>query len=111
MKDRLADTGFDRLPAELVDRLTESFSWFLRIEAFGGGILLMSTVTALALLLGPAALYRALQLGREGAHDRGTIMATDTAFVIGCLSLLGRRIPQNLSHPRKPRPSLHPRTG
>ena len=46
MKDRLADTGFDRLPAELVDRLTESFSWFLRIEAFGGGILLMSTVTA-----------------------------------------------------------------
>jgi Na+/H+ antiporter NhaA len=110
MKDRLADTRFDRLPAQLVDRRTQSSSWFLRIEAFGGGILLMSTVTALALLLGPAALYRALQLGREGAQDRGTIMATDSAFVIGYLSLLGWRIPQNLSHPRKPRPSLHPRT-
>ena len=85
MKDRLADTGFDRLPAELVDRLTESFSWFLRIEAFGGGILLMSTVTALALLLGPAALYRALQLGREGAHDRGTIMAVPYRIWNGAL--------------------------
>jgi NhaA family Na+:H+ antiporter len=170
-QDRQADTGLDRLPVELVDRLTKPFAWFLRIEALGGGILLLSTVAALALsnspwaqpflsawelpvglrvgsfefarssrewindglmtlfffvvalelkrelvlgelrsprlaafsiaaalggMLVPAALYLTLQLGREGVHGWGTVMATDTAFVIGCLALLGRRIPQSL---------------
>ncbi len=170
-QNRLADTEFDRLPVELVDRLTKPFAWFLRIEALGGGILLLFTVAALALsnspwahsflsawevpvgirigsfefarssrewindglmtffffvvalelkrelvrgelrsprmaafsiaaalggMLVPAALYLTLQLGREGAHGWGTVMATDTAFVIGCLALLGRRIPQSL---------------
>ena len=170
-QDRQADTGLDRLPVELVDRLTKPFAWFLRIEALGAGILLLSTVAALALsnspwaqpflsawelpvgirvgsfefarssrewindglmtlfffvvalelkrelvlgelrsprmaafsiaaalggMLVPAALYLALQLGREGVHGWGTVMATDTAFVIGCLALLGRRIPQSL---------------
>jgi NhaA family Na+:H+ antiporter len=47
-------------------------------------------------MLVPAALYLTLQLGREGVHGWGTVMATDTAFVIGCLALLGRRIPQSL---------------
>ena len=170
-QDRPADTGLDRLPVELVDRLTKPFAWFLRIEALGGGVLLLFTVAALALsnspwahpflsawelpvgigvgsfefarssrewindglmtlfffvvalelkrelvlgelrsprmaafsiaaalggMLVPAALYLTLQLGREGAHGWGTVMATDTAFVIGCLALLGRRIPQSL---------------
>jgi NhaA family Na+:H+ antiporter len=170
-KDRQADTRLDRLPVEIVDRLTKPFAWFLRIEALGGGILLVSTVAALVLsnspwvhpflsawelpvgirvgsfefarssrewindglmtlfffvvalelkrelvlgelrspriaafsiaaalggMLVPAALYLTLQLGREGAHGWGTVMATDTAFVIGCLALLGRRIPQSL---------------
>ena len=170
-QDRQAGTGLDRLPVEIVDRLTKPFAWFLRIEALGGGILLVSTVAALALsnspwahsflsawelpvgirvgslefarswrewineglmtlfffvvalelkrelvlgelrsprmaafsiaaalggMLVPAALYLTLQLGREGAHGWGTVMATDTAFVIGCLALLGRRIPQSL---------------
>jgi hypothetical protein len=36
-QDRLADTGLDRLPVELVDRMTKPFAWFLRIEALGGG--------------------------------------------------------------------------
>jgi NhaA family Na+:H+ antiporter len=163
--------GLDRLPSEFVDRLTKPFAWFLRIEALGGGILLLSTVAALALsnspwahpflsawelpvglrigsfefvrssrewindglmtlfffvvalelkrelvmgelrsprmaafsvaaalggMLVPAALYLTLQLGREGVHGWGTVMATDTAFVIGCLAVLGRRIPQSL---------------
>jgi NhaA family Na+:H+ antiporter len=48
-QDRLADTGLDRLPVELVDRLTKPFAWFLRIKALSGGILLLSTVAALAL--------------------------------------------------------------
>jgi NhaA family Na+:H+ antiporter len=170
-QDRLADTGLDRLPVEVVDRLAKPFAWFLRIEALGGGILLLFTVAALALsnspwahpflnawelpvgirigsfefarssrewindglmtffffvvalelkrelvrgelrsprmaafsiaaalggMLVPAALYLTLQVGREGVHGWGTVMATDTAFVIGCLALLGRRIPQSL---------------
>jgi NhaA family Na+:H+ antiporter len=44
----------------------------------------------------PAALYLVLQWGQEGAHGWGVVMATDTAFVIGCLAILGRRIPQSL---------------
>jgi NhaA family Na+:H+ antiporter len=170
-QDRLADTGLDRLPVELVDRLTKPFAWFLRIKTVSGGILLLSTVAALLLsnspwahaflgawelpvgirvgsfefarssrewindglmtlfffvvalelkrelvtgelrslrmaafsiaaalggMLVPAALYLMLQLGREGAHGWGTVMATDAAFVIGCLALLGRRIPHSL---------------
>jgi len=170
-QDRQVTAGRDRLPAELVDRLTKPFAWFLRIETFSGGVLLLSTVVALALsnspwadaysnvwelslgirigsfefarssrewindglmtlfffvvalelkrelvlgelreprkaafsiaaalggMLVPAALYLTLQLGREGVDGWGTVMATDTAFVIGCLALLGRRIPQNL---------------
>ena len=170
-RNPLAEFGLDRLPAELVDRLTRPFAWFLRIEALGGGLLLLATIAALALanspwseafldtwelpvgvrlgsfelarslrewindglmtlfffvvalelkrelvlgelrsprtaafsiaaalggMLVPAALYLVLQQGREGAHGWGTVMATDTAFVIGCLALLGRRIPQNL---------------
>jgi NhaA family Na+:H+ antiporter len=166
-----ADSGLDRLPRELVDRLTKPFGRFLHIEALGGGLLLLATVAALVLsnspwaqafasawelpvglrigafefarssrewindglmtlfffvvalelkrelvlgelrsprtaafsiaaalggMLVPAALYLTLQLGREGAHGWGTVMATDTAFVIGCLALLGRRIPQSL---------------
>jgi Na+:H+ antiporter, NhaA family len=37
-----------------------------------------------------------MQWGQEGAHGWGIAMATDTAFVIGCLAVLGRRIPQSL---------------
>ena len=47
-------------------------------------------------MLVPAALYVALQSGLPGAHGWGTVMATDTAFVIGCLALLGSRAPQAL---------------
>jgi NhaA family Na+:H+ antiporter len=37
-----------------------------------------------------------LQWGQPGQNGWGTVMATDTAFVIGCLALLGKRIPQSL---------------
>ena len=55
-----------------------------------------SIAAALGGMLVPAALYLLLQLDEAGAHGWGTVMATDTAFVIGCLALLGRRIPQSL---------------
>jgi NhaA family Na+:H+ antiporter len=44
----------------------------------------------------PAAIYLFLQSGQAGAVGWGTVMATDTAFVIGALALLGTRIPQIL---------------
>ncbi|PLX81315.1 MAG: Na+/H+ antiporter NhaA [Desulfuromonas sp.] len=47
-------------------------------------------------MLVPAVLYLLLQVGQPGQHGWGTVMATDTAFVIGCLALLGSRIPQSL---------------
>ena len=40
--------------------------------------------------------HLAMQAGQPGQHGWGTVMATDTAFVIGCLALLGSRIPQAL---------------
>ncbi|TDG14201.1 Na+/H+ antiporter NhaA [Seongchinamella unica] len=166
-----ANSGVTRLPKEFVDRLTNPFVRFLRIETAGGAILLFFTVAALALsnspwydsfehlwetqvglqfgslefarslrewindglmtlffflvalelkrelvlgelskprmaalsiaaalggMIVPAAIYLALQAGQPGQHGWGTVMATDTAFVIGCLALLGSRIPQSL---------------
>jgi NhaA family Na+:H+ antiporter len=44
----------------------------------------------------PASLFLLLAGGGAGAHGWGTVMATDTAFVIGCLAILGPRIPQSL---------------
>src|SRR5690606_13435480 len=55
-----------------------------------------SITAALGGMAVPAALYLTLQHGQEGVHGWGTVMATDTAFVIGCLAFLGRRIPQSL---------------
>jgi NhaA family Na+:H+ antiporter len=51
---------------------------------------------ALGGMLVPVALYLALTVGKPGMHGWGTVMATDTAFVIGCLALFGARIPPAL---------------
>jgi len=56
----------------------------------------LSIAAALGGMLVPAALYLMLQSGQPGQQGWGTVMATDTAFVIGCLTLLGSRIPHNL---------------
>jgi NhaA family Na+:H+ antiporter len=56
----------------------------------------LSIAAAAGGMLTPAALYVALQSGLPGAHGWGTVMATDTAFVIGCLALLGQRAPHGL---------------
>lgn len=55
-----------------------------------------SVAAALGGMLVPAALFAAVAQGTPGARGWGIVMATDTAFVIGALALLGRRIPRNL---------------
>jgi Na+:H+ antiporter, NhaA family len=47
-------------------------------------------------MLVPAIFYLLLQLDQPGQNGWGTVMSTDTAFVIGCLALLGARIPPSL---------------
>jgi NhaA family Na+:H+ antiporter len=56
----------------------------------------LSIAGAVGGMLMPAALYLTLQSAHPGASGWGTVMATDTAFVIGCLALMGSRIPQSL---------------
>lgn len=51
---------------------------------------------ALGGMLVPVSIYLALMAGQPGLHGWGTVMATDTAFVIGCLALFGSRIPGDL---------------
>jgi NhaA family Na+:H+ antiporter len=56
----------------------------------------LSFAGALGGMVVPASMYLFLMAGKAGVHGWGTVMATDTAFVIGCLALLGSRIPPTL---------------
>ena len=51
---------------------------------------------ALGGMLVPAGIYLALQIGQPGQSGWGVVMATDIAFVVGCLALLGKRAPHSL---------------
>jgi NhaA family Na+:H+ antiporter len=51
---------------------------------------------ALGGMIVPVSIYLILVAGEPGMHGWGTVMATDTAFVIGCLALFGSRIPPAL---------------
>ena len=51
---------------------------------------------ALGGMIAPAALYLLLQHGTPGGRGWGIPMATDIAFVVGCLAVLGKRIPVSL---------------
>ena len=44
----------------------------------------------------PAGVYLAFQFGQPAARGWGIPMATDIAFVVGCLAVLGSRVPHNL---------------
>lgn len=56
----------------------------------------LSLIAALGGMLVPALFYWLFMSGHQGQHGWGTVMATDTAFAIGCLALLGKRIPKSL---------------
>ena len=51
---------------------------------------------ALGGMVGPTVVYLSLQLGTPGENGWGIPMATDIAFVVGCLAILGKRIPNTL---------------
>jgi NhaA family Na+:H+ antiporter len=56
----------------------------------------LSIAAAAGGMIVPAGIYLALQGGEIGHAGWGTVMATDTAFVVACLALLRERIPQSL---------------
>lgn len=56
----------------------------------------LPVAAALGGMLVPALLYTAVNFGGEGRHGWGIPMATDIAFAMGVLALLGRRAPFSL---------------
>ncbi|MBC7990819.1 MAG: Na+/H+ antiporter NhaA, partial [Luteimonas sp.] len=68
----------------LVGELAERQHAMLPIAAAIGGMVV------------PAAIYAAFNAGGEGAHGWGIPMATDIAFALGVLAVLGSRIPEGL---------------
>src|SRR5262249_32732944 len=57
---------------------------------------ILPIAAALGGMVAPAAIYLALQAGGPGQRGWGIPMATDIAFVVGCLAALGRRVPKSL---------------
>lgn len=53
-------------------------------------------VGALGGMIVPAGVYLALQAGEPAQHGWGIPMATDIAFVVGCMAVLGSRVPHGL---------------
>lgn len=57
---------------------------------------LLPIAAALGGVIVPAAIYLAFQRGEPGENGWGIPMATDIAFVVGCMALLGARVPHGL---------------
>ncbi|WP_457977707.1 Na+/H+ antiporter NhaA [Ectopseudomonas composti] len=103
---RLGELEFDRsLKGWINDGLMTLFFFLVALELKREAVLgemrnprmaALSIAAALGGMVAPAAVYLALQWAQPGQHGWGIVMATDTAFVIACLALLGKRIPHSL---------------
>jgi len=58
--------------------------------------MVLPLAAALGGMLVPASVFLLLAGGTAGGGGWGTVMSTDTAFVVGCLAVLGSRIPRSL---------------
>ena len=58
------------------------------------GALALPFVAALGGMIAPALIY--LAIAPHGPSGWGVVVATDIAFVVGCMALLGKRIPDSL---------------
>lgn len=56
----------------------------------------LPAAAALGGMLAPALIFVAITAGGEGSNGWGVPMATDIAFALGVLALLGRRVPESL---------------
>ncbi|KTD22887.1 Na(+)/H(+) antiporter nhaA 1 (Sodium/proton antiporter nhaA 1) [Legionella lansingensis] len=102
----MGDFEFSRpIHAWINDGLMTLFFFFVSLElkrelVFGElrnpRMAALPVAAALGGMLVPALIYLMLQTGESGQSGWGTVMATDTAFVIGCLALFGQHIPQSL---------------
>lgn len=57
----------------------------------------LPVAAAIGGVVAPVLIYLALQHGEAGERGWAVPMATDIAFVVGCMSLLGKRVPRGLS--------------
>ena len=58
--------------------------------------LTLPIVVGLSGMIVPISIYLIANAGRPSAHAWGTTMATDTAFALGALALVGRRLPDRV---------------